>query len=448
MDVFFTQHSLLAVVILTIAAVTLLVCPVRLAKSMAAGAGTLACAVATLPAIFAPSSETLPVVLVCTIAALASMLLLPSDLERDDDAVESTSLILLGAAGGIVLATTTNLLSMMLGLETLSLSAAVLTALGRGPRALEASFKFFVLGAVSVATMVYGMALITCATGSLDLGAPLPVTDLERHLRTAGLVLLVLGIAFELAIVPMQFGALGAYTVAPTAVAGFAMTTSKLAAGLAMLKVANVAGGEVLHPILVALGTLSILWATFAALAQVELRAMLAYSAVAHAGFLTFGIGLGEVGRQAAVFYAVTYVAAVALVFASLAGRSGAPITLASLRAQPLDRLRSAGLALGLLSLAGVPPSPGFWAKLGVLVPGWSAAGPWWTILATTGGVLGALYYLRPLPDLLAGARDAATTSTAAVPGSRFAVTVLASVVLLLTAMPFLATQLAAITNR
>ena len=148
------------------------------------------------------------------------------------------------------------------------------------------------------------------------------------------------------------------------------------------------------------------------------------------------------------MFYVVTYVAAAALVFAALAGLPAGPITLASLRAQPLDRLRSAGLALGLMSLAGVPPSPGFWAKLGVLVPAFSAAGPWWTILATTGGVLGALYYLRPVPDLLAGARDAAAPEAGAAAGSRFAVTVLASVVLVLTAMPFLATELATIVGK
>jgi NADH-quinone oxidoreductase subunit N len=100
----------------------------------------------------------------------------------------------------------------------------------------------------------------------------------------------------------------------------------------------------------------------------------------------------------------------VVLVFAALAGRGEGPLALSDIRLEGLGALRALALVLGLLSLSGIPPTPGFWAKLAVLDASWAAIGFWPTLIAALGGVFGALYYLKPLPDLLAVVRTAGAT--------------------------------------
>jgi NADH-quinone oxidoreductase subunit N len=295
-----------------------------------------------------------------------------------------------------------------------------------------------VLAAVSLATIVYGIGLHAYATGSFQL-APVPAP--HSLLYQAATALIVLGLLFELAIVPLHFGALGTYMAAPTAFAGFAMTAGKLAAGIALMRIGAVLDADVAMPILIVGGTASIVWATFAGMAQRDLRGMLAYSAVAHAGFVALALGCGPEGRAAAMFYLVVYVASSALAFAALADRGSDPVAYASLRERPLSPWRSLALGLALLSLAGIPPGPGLWAKVGVLMPAWHQAGPFVTIVAALGGVFGALYYLRPLPDLLAAIRSRAGET--ATPSVRLALAFTAGATLLFTVVPWLGTQLA-----
>ena len=445
MDVFLTHKSLLAALILTAGAVAIMGLCTRLPRAVAVLVGFASALGAMIPALFGPGAETLPIVALCGLTAVAILLLPSAEMEHPEHTIEASGLLLLGAAGGIVMATATNLLSLVLGLETLSLAVAVLTGLGKGPRPLEAAFKFFVLAAVSLATMIYGIGLYAFATGSFELGAAMPPAGAMRTIYQVAVILTTVGFAFELAIVPVHFGALGAYMTAPAGIAGFAMTASKLGAGLALLKVSNGFTGSTVQPVLTLLGVISILWATFAALAQTDLRSILAYSAIAHAGFLGLAIGCGPAGRDAAIFYVVAYAASAGLVFAALSGRSNDPLDLETLREKPLGTLRGLALVLGLLSLAGVPPSPGFWAKLGVLLPAWHSAGPTLTILATIGGVLGALYYLKPVPDLLASLKgEPQGEGIASGLLSRAAVGALAIIVGTFTVLPYLATQLAA----
>jgi NADH-quinone oxidoreductase subunit N len=176
------------------------------------------------------------------------------------------------------------------------------------------------------------------------------------------------------------------------------MSASKLAAAYALARLVQAAGVE-LGQLLIWVGSLTIMWGTFGALGQAaNFRRMMAYSAVTHAGFIGLALGSGPNGPQTAAFYAAMYGSMAMLVFAALAG-SGAT----ELRA--LGRLRAVALGLGLFSLGGIPPTPGFWAKLAVLVIAWQAAGPLPTLIAVAGGVFSVLYYLRPLPDLFAALR-------------------------------------------
>jgi NADH-quinone oxidoreductase subunit N len=230
-------------------------------------------------------------------------------------------------------------------------------------------------------------------------GFPAADQVLANPLTLAGMVLIGMGIAFEMAVVPFHWGALDAYTAAAPGVAGFVMSASKLAAAFALGRVL-LASGPPVAQVLVWIGCLTIAWGTFGAIAQAgNLRRMLAYSAVTHAGFIALAVGSGPSGPITAAFYAAVYGSMAMLVFAALSGTGVMP------NLRRIGQLRAVALALGLFSLSGIPPTPGFWAKLAVLVVAWHSAGVVPTLIAVAGGVFSVLYYLRPLPDLFASLR-------------------------------------------
>lgn len=359
-----------------------------------------------------PAPLSLAVVALSGVAGLAILLLSSLDAEVPTHVAEASALLLLGAAGGIALASATDLLWAVVGLETLALSAVTLVALGRGERCLEAAFKYFVLGALSLASLLYGVGLIFLGTGSLAF----PTADqiAASPATLAGTVLVGLGFAFELALFPLQWGAVDAYTAAVPSLAGYVMSASKLGAAFALGRLVLSAGASVAQ-VLVWLGCLTIIWGTFAALAQGrDLRRMLAYSAITHAGFIGVAVGSGASGPTVAAFYAACYGTMAMLVFAALSAEHGEDV-------RGMGPLRAVALGLGLFALSGIPPTPGFWAKLAVLVAAWQAVGPIPTLIAALGGVFSVLYYLRPIPDVFAAMRRddqaAAPRRVAALPG-------------------------------
>jgi len=276
-----------------------------------------------------------------------------------------------------------------------------MVALSRGERPLESAFKYFVLASISFATLIYGVGLVLLATGSFAWPSLTAAEPAYRWLLVAGVLLVGIGFAYELALVPLHWGLLDSYTTGAPAFVGFVLAASKIAAVLALSKLLGGLGVEVpLATVLIVIGLVSIVWGTFGALAQREVRRMLAYSTVSNAGFLALALGCGTQGRAAAIFYVVVYALTSLLVFATLAGRGAGPLRLADVRAENFGPLRAIALCFGLLSLAGVPPAPGFWSKLAVLQASWAALGWFPTLIATLGGVAGVLYYLRPVPDL------------------------------------------------
>jgi NADH-quinone oxidoreductase subunit N len=365
--------------------------------------------IAAVVGIQSPQPLGLAVAALCIVACIGLLLLPVLDAELPTHVAEAAALLLLGTAGAIAMATATDLLQAVIGLETLALSAVTLVALSAGGRPLEAAFKYFVLGAISLAGLLYGLGLIYLGTGSLAF--PNAAQIASSPLTLAGVVLVGMGFAYELALFPFHWGALDAYTVAAPSLAGFVMSASKLAAALALGRLVLAAGVE-LAQLLVWVGSLTIVWGTFGAIAQAgDLRRMLAYSAITHAGFIGLALGAGPNGPATAAFYAAIYGSMAMLVFAALAGSREPQI-------RSLGRLRAVALGLGLFSLSGIPPTPGFWAKLAVLVVAWQAAGPLPTLIAVAGGVFSVLYYLRPLPDLFAAMRsEAGTPQPVLVPG-------------------------------
>ena len=402
-----------AEVILVFAALALLVLAPRLEKSALAtgGVGLLASIATIACGIQDGGAGRLPLVVAGAIIAGAMLLLRYAELFDDRQRPESAALILVGGIGAVVLSTGTSLLEIALGVEMISLSGAALVALGQGTRPLEAGFKYFLLTAVTFATLLFGMGLVFVATGSLALPTVASAVGGTGLLVAAGVGLMVIGIAFKLAVLPVHFGALDAYTAGPASFVGFIMLASKLGAALALVKLATAMGAPI-ETLLMGIGLATIGFGVVASFAQTDLRRLLAYSAVAHAGFLALAAGCGAAGAPAVRFYLVGYGAAAFLAFAALAGTgtSGVPVATA---AKTLGRARSLALLVSLLSLAGVPPTPGFFTKLAVLQVAFATYGWLPALAAALGGVAGIIYYLKPMPDLLAATTTSETKSGA-----------------------------------
>src|SRR3954468_24806229 len=331
--------ALLSTIILCVGALLVLLFTTALTRNSAALAalGTAALVLAVLPSLRGDGS-TLAATLVVATAGIVAMLLLHSvEIEEPSQKPEIAALLLLGSAGGIVFATANDLLTAVIGLETLALSGATLAALSRGSRPVEAAFKYFVLGSISVAVLLFGIGLVFMATGSFAWPTLAAADPAYRWLLLAGILLVGLGFAYELALVPLHFGAVDVYTAGAPALTGFVMAASKVAAVIALSRLIGsvsqgLQGPLPLSGVLVVIGLISIVAGTLAALVQTALRRLLAYSAVANAGFLALGLGCGAEGRAAAIFYVVTYSTTALLAFAALAGRGAGPLLLSDIK--------------------------------------------------------------------------------------------------------------------
>jgi NADH-quinone oxidoreductase subunit N len=318
---------------------------------------------------------------------------------------EFVALTLLGTLGMLVMASSANLLTSYLGLELLSLSMYALVALKRDDRiATEAAMKYFVLGALASGLLLFGMSILYGATGTLDLDAI--STALGKANRTAvalGLIFIAAGVAFKLGVVPFHMWVPDVYNGAPTAVTLFLGTAPKVAA----FALAYRLFGDGLQPaiadwsvILAVIATLSVVIGNVVAISQTNIKRMLAYSAIANMGFLLLGVVAGgKDGFGAALFYAVAYVIT-GLVSLGI-------LVLLSARGVEFDNIddlrglnsRSPWLAflmlLAMFSLAGIPPTLGFWAKLSVIEASVNAGYVWLAVVAVVASLIGAFYYLR-----------------------------------------------------
>ena len=305
----------------------------------------------------------------------------------------------------MVLVSAANLLTVYLGLELLSLSLYAMVALDRdSPVAAEAAMKYFVLGALSSGMLLYGMSMVYGATGTLDLaGVGAAAQDRTDLILILGLVFVVTGIAFKLGAAPFHMWIPDVYEGAETPVTMFVGTAPKLAAfAMAVRLLSDGLWG--LHgdwqDMLVVLAVLSIAIGNVIAIAQANLKRMLAYSTIAHMGFLFLGLipGTGE-GYAAAMFYVIVY-AVMAL------GAFGMIIVLSreGFEADRIDDFRGLNerspwhaflMLVLMLSMAGVPPFVGFWAKWSVLREVVAAGHVWLAVVAVVFSVVGLFYYLR-----------------------------------------------------
>jgi len=314
---------------------------------------------------------------------------------------------LTGLLGMMVMISAHSMLTVYLGLELLSLSQYAMVALDRdSPVASEAAMKYFVLGAIASGTLLYGMSLLYGATGTLDL-ARIGVRISEAPAVNIGTVFslgfVIVGLCFKLGAVPFHMWLPDVYEGSPTPVTLYVGTAPKIAAFALFMRLL-VAGLGGLHEdwqiMLIVISLLSLAIGSIVAIAQTNLKRMLAYSTIGHVGFILLGILAGNAaGYQAAMFYTLTYV------LTAMAGFG--LIMLLARRGFESDRLddfkglneRSPWFAAMMLvvmfGMAGVPPFVGFFAKLYVLRAVIDAGLTWLAAAAVFFSIISAFYYIR-----------------------------------------------------
>ena len=320
---------------------------------------------------------------------------------------EFYALVLFSVVGMMIMVSGQNMLTLYIGLELLSLSLYALVALDRdNAGATEAAMKYFVLGALASGMLLYGMSMIYGMTGSLNLADihHVLINSQKTHsVLILGLVFIVAGLAFKLGAVPFQMWVPDVYEGSPTAMtmlissvpklAAFAFVIRLLAQGLQTMAVDW-------QQMLLVMAVLSIIIGNVTAIAQSNLKRMLAYSTISHIGFVLFGLMSASInGFASAMFYIASYV------LMSLAG-FGIILLLSrkGFEADKLDDLKGLNqrspwtaflMLIVMFSMAGVPPTLGFYAKFTVLQAALQAGFLWLVVFAVLMAVVGAFYYLR-----------------------------------------------------
>ena len=337
-------------------------------------------------------------------------------------------LVMLSMLGMMVMVSGYSLLTLYLGLEILSLSLYTLIAIARERAgAIEAALKYFVLGAIASGLLLYGMSMIYGISGSINItdiatfAANSTLASREMLILNFGLVFLVIGIAFKLGAVPFHMWVPDVYQGAPTSVTMFLSTVPKIAA-VAMLVRILVDGMGAMHAywsdLFMVLALLSIALGSVVALMQTNIKRMLAYSTISHIGFILLGFVTGVVeGYGAAVFYVLVYILMSMAAFGM--------IILLNKQGFEADKIsdfkglskHSPWFALMMLaimlSMAGVPPFIGFYAKLFILQQVISAGFITIAVIAVVFAVISSYYYLQVVKSMYFEDSDNEITITA-----------------------------------
>jgi len=317
------------------------------------------------------------------------------------------TLSLFALLGVMLLISANSLVTVYLGLELISLSSYALVAFDRdSPRGSEAAMKYFVLGSMASGMLLYGMSMIYGATGTLDL--QLIAESAQRAggdstLLVFGLVFMVVGLAFKLGVVPFHMWIPDVYEGAPVATTLFISSVPKMAAFAMAIRLLQTGLGSLQDDwsqMLAILAVLSIVLGNLAAIAQSNIKRMLAYSTISHMGFVLLGLlpGTAE-GFGAGMFYVIVYSLMSAAAFGMVIALSARGV-----EAEKLDDFKglnrrnswyAAIMAMVMFSMAGVPVFVGFFAKWLVIKAALDAGLLWVAILAVVFSVVGAFYYIR-----------------------------------------------------
>lgn len=330
---------------------------------------------------------------------------------------EFFGILLLSASGMVILAQAANLITIFLGIETMSIGVYVMCAMRRtSRRSNEAAMKYFIIGAFATGFLMYGLALLYGASGTLsilNMQAAL-VHSANPGLVIAGTFLLIVAFGFKIAAVPFHMWAPDAYEGAPTPVTAFMAAAVKSAAIAAMIRLFGMAlGGDILpfgtlgwaSPLVVVAG-ITITIGNISAVRQDNIKRMLAYSSISHAGVLLVGLcamGLGSSSAQSSlVYYLISYSVATMGAFAivSYIGSKGRERLLIDDWAGLATQHPGAALAMTicLLSFGGIPPTGGFFAKFFLFKSAmdvWNGQLLWVVVLGVVNSAISIYYYLR-----------------------------------------------------
>jgi NADH-quinone oxidoreductase subunit N len=356
-------------------------------------------------------------------------------------------LALFALLGMMVMVSASHFLTLYLGLELLSLSLYAMVALQRDSAiATEAAVKYFVLGALASGLLLYGMSMVYGATGTLQIAQVAEAIgdgDRSRTVLVLGLVFIVAGLAFKLGVVPFHMWIPDVYHGAPTAMTLFISSAPKLAAFAFFMRML----GEALYGLagdwqgmLAIMAVLSMGIGSIAAIAQSNIKRMLAYSTISHMGFVLLGILAGsDNGFSSAMFYTLVYVLTTLVSFGMIMALSRE-----GFESENLDDFKGLNrrspwyafiMLLAMFSLAGIPPLVGFYAKLSVLQAVVDAGLVWLAVVAVLFALVGAFYYLRVV-KLMYFDEPEQTAPILALPDTRFLLSANGLAVLVLGIIP------------
>jgi len=318
---------------------------------------------------------------------------------------EALALVLLATAGFSLMVASNNLIMLFLGLEVGSIALYVLAGLARErPESDEAAIKYFLLGSFASAVFVYGVALIYAGTRHFE------ILEIRSYLGDfivtspaviyVGIGLVIAGLGFKVSAAPFHSWAPDVYQGAPAGLVGYMASVAKVAGFAAIVRVLLTAFEDLdatWLPVMAGISALSMLVGAFLALVQGDVRRMLAYSGVAHAGFIMTGVVGGSTDGVLVYLavYAVQLVGAfavVAVVSGPDGGRSGIDEYRGLARRSPL---LAASFAILLLGMGGLPLTSGFIAKFGVFTQAWASGFEWLVILAVVASVVALAFYIR-----------------------------------------------------
>jgi NADH-quinone oxidoreductase subunit N len=339
---------------------------------------------------------------------------------RRDHVGEYYALLAAAGAGMAFFVTSSNLMTLFLGLEWFSIALYILCALDtHRERSLEAGLKYLIVGSFGSAVLLFGCALVYGATGELGFSAIAAADAGGDALLLAGLAMLLAGLAFKASAAPFHMWTPDVYEGAPTSVTAFMSAATKVAALVLTLRVLVVAFPEEEHLWTVAVAVLaiaSLAVGNLAALVQRNVKRLLAYSSVSHAGFMLIAVAANnELGGRALLYYLIPYGAMSIGAFAVVAARErelGVPVTLDNLGGMGWERpFLGAAMWVFMLGFMGMPLTGGLLGKFYVFAAAYEAD-MWWLILAGVIATAISLYYylgvIRALylrPAALAGAR-------------------------------------------
>lgn len=324
---------------------------------------------------------------------------------------EFYTLILFAVAGMMLIGHASNMLTLFIGIEVMSVTFYILSGYVRtNEKAIESSLKYFLLGAFATGFLVYGMALIYGSTGSMEYSAISEATHGDIRFPTLlliGVGLMIVGLAFKAAVFPFHQWAPDVYSGAPTVVTAFMSTAGKAAALAAFVPIAHILmpagvgydGGNKIQMILAALSAVTMLVGNISALAQKDVKRMLAFSSVAHAGYLLMGlVSANFAGISGIMFYTASYLFMQigSFIILSVIERSGQKdFSLEAFNGfSKRHPVLAALMSVFMFSLAGIPPFAGFFGKYYLFTAAIDAGYTWLTIVAVVSSVISVYFYI------------------------------------------------------